>query len=240
MLQKNRLLNFKDKIIYQDDDWFMFSLDSVLLVNFVTIRLNDKKIIDFCSGNAPIPMLLTYKTKSSIIGIELQKPGYELGVRSITENDMASQIQLINDDVKNVKELFCEDSFDLILCNPPYFKNNDKKLIADTPIKSIARHEICLTLDDVLKCAKYLLKNGGTLSMVHRPERLIEIIDKMHFYGFEPKKVQFVYPKIGMEANTLLIEGVKGGKSGLKILPPLIVHEEDGSYTEKIRSYFQE
>ena len=126
MKVKNRLLNY-DMVIYQDDSWFKFSLDSVLLVNFLTINLGCKKIIDLASGNAPIPMLLSLRTKNKIDAIELQRCIYDLGIESIKENGLDNQINLVCGDIKNIKEYFCSDSYDLVLCNPPYFKAYDKK-----------------------------------------------------------------------------------------------------------------
>ena len=237
---KNRLLNYKDMFIYQNDEWFSFSLDSVLLADFVKINLNDKKIIDFCTGNAPIPMLLSYKTKNKIIGIELQPQIYELAIKSMKENNLQDKIEIINEDVKNLSKIYEWETFDIITCNPPYFKTKNNLLLNDNDIKTIARHEIDLTIDDILKQAKNLLKTGKKLVMVHRPERLIELIDNMKKHNFEPKRIKLCYPKEGKDANILLIEAVKNGKSGLTIEEPLIVHNQDGSYTKKIKKLFEE
>lgn len=238
MIVKNRLLNFGDNIIYQDADGFLFSLDSVLLANFVTIKLTDKKIIDLCSGNAPVLMLMSFRTNAQIFGVELQKEIYDMGVRSIVENGMSDQITLYNMDVKDIKSSFDASSFDVVTCNPPYFKVNDNRYVNNSDKKAIARHEIMISLEDVVKCSSFLLKNGGTFAMVHRPSRLMEIIDLMKKYQIEVKKMQFVYPKFGKECNIVLIEGVKNGKSGLKILEPLIVHEDNGNYTSEVRKMF--
>lgn len=237
MKVKNNLLNFKDKIIYQDTDFFAFSLDSLLLANFATIRFSDKKIMDFCTGNAPIPMFLTYRTRAHIYGMEIQDSVYSLGVESVNENDMADQIDLICDDVKNVYSIFDSDSFDLVLVNPPYFKVSKNSFINKNDVKSIARHEILIELEDILSSASYLLKSGGNFAMVHRPDRFLEILTLMKKYNLEPKKIRFVYPKDGEEANILLIEGSKNGKSGVKILPPLITYV-DGKYSKEIRDMF--
>ena len=235
---KNRLLNFDNMIIYQDNDCFLFSLDSVLLSNFVTIKLTDKKIIDLCTGNAPIPMLLSYRTKARLFGVEVQKKIFDLGFQSVKENGLDKQIELINYDAKDIDKLFDEESFDVVTCNPPYFKYKDNSLINDNMEKAIARHEVKIKLKDVVLKAKYLLKNGGTLAMIHRPERLMEIIYELKDNGFELKKMQFVYPKLGSEANMVLIEAVKNGRTGLKILNPLIVHDDKGNYTEFVRKMF--
>lgn len=233
MKVKNRLLD-TNLIIYQDDDWFKFSLDSVLLSKFVTINLRHKKIIDLATGNVPIPLLLTFRTKAIIYGVEYQECVYEMGKQSILENNMEEQIKLINADVRELKNKFNSDSFDVVTCNPPYFKTDNVSFFNDNDVKSLARHEVTLCLDDVLKNASYLLKSGGIFAMVHRTERFVEIIEKMKKYRLEPKSVQFIYPKIGRNSDLFLIEGIKNGKSGLKLLSPLVVHNKDNTYTEEI------
>ena len=238
MKVKNRLLNYDNMIIYQDNDYFLFSLDSVLLANFVTIKLTDKKIIDLCSGNAPIPMLMSFRTKARIFGVEVQKYIFDMGVDSVHENKLDKQIELINKDVKKIDQVFDAETFDVVTCNPPYFKYQASSLINSNKGKSIARHEVLITLEEIVKISSYLLKNGGTFAMVHRPERLIEIISLLQKYNIEPKKLQLVYPKEGKNANMLLIEGIKNGNSGLKILEPLIVHDVSGQYVPKIRKMF--
>ena len=225
-------------IIYQDNDYFLFSLDSVLLANFVTIKLSDKKIIDLCSGNGPVPMLMSFRTKARIFGVEIQKYIYDMGKDSIKENGLDRQIEFINADVKNVDSLFEAESFDVVTCNPPYFKYEENSLINEIVGKAIARHEVHIKLEDIIIKAKFLLKNGGTLALVHRPERLIEIINLMQNHGIEPKKIRLVYPKKDKNANMLLIEGVKNGKSGLKVEKALIVHDENGNYVDEIRKMF--
>lgn len=238
MIVRNRLLNFGDNIIYQDDDYFLFSLDSMLLANFVNIRLTDKKIIDLCSGNAPIPMLLSFRTKARIFGVELQENIYKMGLDSVTQNGMDKQITLINDDVNKVEKLFESGSFDIVTCNPPYFKYKEDSLININEGKAIARHEITLKLEDVIRNASYLLKNNGTFAIVHRPERLMEIINYMQKYNIEPKRLRMVYPKENKDANIILVEGVKNGRSGLKIEKPLIVYDNNNRYVVEVRKMF--
>ncbi len=238
MRVKNRLLNFHDMIIYQDNDYFLFSLDSVLLANFVTIKLTDREIMDLCSGNGPVPMLMSFRTKARIFGVEIQKYIYDMAVDSIKENNLSGQISFINEDVKNLDKLYESETFDVITCNPPYFKYQEDSLINQNEGKSIARHEVLVNLNEIITISSYLLRNGGTFAMVHRPERLIEIINLMQKNGIEPKKLQLVYPKKGKDANMLLIEGIKNGKSGLKILKPLVVHDDNGEYVLEIKKMF--
>ena len=238
MKVKNRLLDYKE-FIYQDDDWFKFSMDSVLLANFVTINKKVDKIIDFASGNAPIPMLLTYRTSAMIYGIEYQRCIYDLGIESIRVNNLERNIKLINGDIRNIREYFKAESFDVVTCNPPYFKKLDSSHLNDNEVKAIARHEITLNLEDVIKSASYILKNRGVFSMVHRTERMIEIIEVMKKYRLEPKRIQFIYPKSGSNSDLFLIEGVKNGNSGLKMLSPIFLHV-DGSdeYTDEVKKLF--
>ena len=235
----NRLLNYKDLKIVQNTDYFAFSLDSVLLSNFVTINKNTKKIIDFCTGNAPIPLILSTKTDAKLIGVELQKEVYELAKKSIEINKLENKVEILNMDIKDLTKKYETDTFDVITCNPPYFKVKETSNLNDNNIKTIARHEIHINLNDIFSLARKLLKNNGVISMVHRPERLIEIFTIMKENNIEPKKIQFVYPKMGSECNMILIEGSKDGNPGLKILPPLYVHDKNGKYLEEIEEMFQ-
>ena len=236
---KNRLLNYKDLVIMQNTDWFSFSLDSVLLPNFVTINKNIENIIDFCTGNAPIPIILSTKTNAKIYGVELQKEIYELAVKTIKLNNLENKIEIINDDIKNLSNYFETEFFDIITCNPPYFKYSKNSNINKNKIKTIARHEVYINLNIIFSIAKKILKNGGVIAMVHRPDRLIEIIETMKKNNIEPKKIQFIYPKENSECNAILIEGKKNGKPGLRILKPVYVHDEDGNYKEDIKKLFE-
>mgnify|MGYP003297364100 CR=1 FL=1 len=137
-----------------------------------------KHIIDLCCGNAPIPLFLTLKTDAKITGIEIQKEVYELAKESVELNNLSTQIELINDNINNISTKYETDTFDLITCNPPYFKHSENSITNDNMIKSIARHEIHMELEDVFKISKKLLKNGGSICMVHRTDRLMEIIEK--------------------------------------------------------------
>lgn len=240
MEEINRLLNYKDLKIVQNTDWFKFSIDSVLLSNFVKITKNTTNIIDFCTGNAPIPLILSTKTRANITGVEIQKDVYNLAKKSIKINNLKDRIEILNMDVKDIAQKYESDSFDLITCNPPYFKLKESSIINDNDIKSVARHEIYINLDDIFKVARKILKNNGTIAIVHRTDRLIDIIECMKKNNIEPKRLQLVYPKFNKESNIVLIEGAKNGKSSLKVLPPIYVHDEDGNYLEEIKKMFEE
>ena len=229
----------KNLQIYQDSEFFKFSLESVLLPNFVEIRLRDKKIIDLCSGNCPIPLILSNKTKLPIIGVEIQKEVYDLGIKSIKLNHKEDQITLLNEDVLNLNNIFSGDTFDLITVNPPYFKNLDTSLKNKNNVKTIARHENNLTLSKLLKISSYLLKENGNFYMVHRTERLIEILNELKKYNLTPKKLQFIYPNINKESKLFMIKATKGGKDGIKVVDGIYIHNEDGSYREEIKEIFK-
>lgn len=233
----NDLLNYNNLKIVQNTDWFNFSIDSVLLANFVNVS-NKQMIIDFCTGNAPIPLFLSTKIKSKIIGVELQREVCDLALKSVKINDLEDKIEIINEDVKNLSNIYETDTFDLITCNPPYFKVSEYTNINDDVIKAIARHEIHLNLDDIFKCAKKLLKNNGRIAMVHRTDRLIDIITIMKNNNIEPKRIQFIYPFEDSKSNLVLIEGAKNGGSGLIVEKNIIVHNNDGSYTDYVNDIF--
>lgn len=234
----NYLLGYENLKIYQDTDMFHFSLDSVLLPKFVTLNKNVDKILDIGTGNAVIPIILTTRTKANITGIEIQKKSYQLGLESIEYNHLQNQVSILNEDINEFAKKSESDQYDVITCNPPFFKIGEQSHLNDSEEKMIARHEICLTLEDVVRISRKLLKNNGVLALVHRPERLMDILTFMKNNNIEPKKIQFVYPKVDRNANIVLIEGSKNGNPGLKILPPLYTHEENGEYTKEIKSYF--
>ena len=235
----NYLLGYKDKYIVQNTQMFNFSLDSVLLPNFVTLNKNIKNILDIGCGNAPIPLILSTKTNALITGVEIQKDVYDLAVKSIKINNLENQINIINADINELYNKFETESFDVITCNPPFFKVSKQSNLNKSDYKTIARHEVKLNLDDIFKISKKLLKNNGYVAIVHRPERLLDILESMKKYNIEPKKIQFIYPKTNMESNILLVEGKKNGNKGLKILPPIYTHLENGEYTEQIKKYFE-
>ena len=240
MIVLNDLLEYKKYKIYQDTDMFCFSLDSILLANFVTINKKVKNILDIGCGNAPIPLVLSTKTNASIIGVEIQEDVYKLAYKSVKYNNCDNQIEIINADINKLYKKYESDSFDVITCNPPYFKTNDKTKQNLSEYKKIARHEIKLNLDEIFKISRKLLKNNGVVAIVHRPERLVEIFECMKKNNIEPKKIQFVYPKRGENCNLVLVEGSKNGKSGIKILEPLIVHKDSGEYTDEVKIMFKE
>lgn len=236
----NDLVGYKNLKIFQNNDWFKFSLESVLLPYFVIINKDTNNILDLCTGNAPIPLVLSTKTKAKIYGVEIQEDVYELGKKSVEINNLSNQIELINDDVKNLNNKFESDTFDIITCNPPYFKNIDTSKKNDDIHKIIARHEVNLTMEDIAKVVRKLLKNDGKFYLVHRTERFLELTNLLMSYNIMPKRVRFIYPKENTESNLFMLEAVKNGKYGLKLESPLYVHNNDGSYKDEILKMFNE
>ncbi|GLF84885.1 MULTISPECIES: tRNA1(Val) (adenine(37)-N6)-methyltransferase [Bacillus] len=226
----------EDMKIIQSKTVFAFSLDAVLLAKFAYVPIQKGEIIDLCTGNGIVPLLLSTRSKASITGVEIQERLFDMAKRSVEYNQLAHQIELIHGDLNDMPERYGNHKVDVITCNPPYFKTLFKDEINENEYLAIARHEIHCTLEDVIRVSSTLLKQGGKLAMVHRPGRLLEIVELMKKYRIEPKRIQFVYPKQGKEANTILVEGIKDGKPDLKILPPLFVYGEDQEYTDEIRT----
>lgn len=238
MEEINYVLGYDNLKIYQNTEMLKFSLDSVLLANFVNINPSTKKILDIGTGNAIIPLILSTKTKANITGIEIQDEVATLALKSVKINKLENQINIINDDINEYTSKSETEIYDIITCNPPFFKLNDNSILNESKYKQIARHEINLNLEKLIKVSKKLLKNNGKLAIVHRPKRLIEIIENMKQNNIEPKRICFIYPKINLESNILLIEGIKNGKPGIKILPPIYIHNLDNSYTDTVKKYF--
>lgn len=234
----NDLLGYKNLKIIQNDEWFVFSLDSVLLPNFVKINKSDKNILDIGTGNAPIPLILSTKTNATIYGVEIQKEIYEMGVESVKINS-CNNIKLINDDINNIYNYFNPEFFDIIVSNPPYFKFNDNSIINMHSQKALARHEITLDLDCLIRIASKYLKNNGKFAMIHRTERLTEVLSKLSEYKLEPKRVKLIFPKKDSESNLFLVEAVKNAKPGIKNLTHIIIHDDDGQYTNEVKKYFE-
>ena len=228
----NDILGYKNRKIYQDNECFSFSLDSVMLANFATVRLRDKNIVDLGCGNGVIPLIMSLRTDKNIIGVEIQEKMADMARRSVEINGLSDRINIINLNMKDFADGDYFECFDLITCNPPYFKVNDKNYFNESYEKMIARHEIEINLEDLLVVARKLLKNNGNFAIVHRPERLMEILFEFRKNHIEPKRIQFVYENINKGSTLVLVEGQKNGNEGLKIENPIVMYNDDGSMTE--------
>lgn len=231
-------LQIKGYKIIQDDRYFCFGMDAVLLSDFVRGK-KLAKILDMGTGTGIIPILLEAKGKgSSFVGLEIQEESVSLARRSVSLNGLEDRIQIVHGDIKEASKLLKQNVFDIVTCNPPYM-TNQHGFTNTEKAKSIARHEILCTLDDVVREGAKLVKERGSFYFVHRPFRLAEIIGKLLQYRLEPKRMRLVYPFIDREPNMVLIEAIKGGNSMIKVEPPLIVYEKDGKYTKEILNIYQ-
>jgi len=248
--------------IYQDKDSFNFGIDAVLLANFALREGSQAsppqliRICDFCTGALPIPLIMYAKRKKFLsenvkfTAFEIDETQVELCNKSIEYNktnvedakNIDEDIEVINDDIKNIfndreKYKSMYETFDMITCNPPYIKVgsgitnlNDKKIVA--------RHEVLITFEEICKAASLILKSNKKFYIVHHSERFTELSAILKSNSFEIKKVQFIYPNIDKSSTLCLIEAVKNAKSGIKVLEPIIVFENDGSYTKKIEKIY--
>ncbi len=231
-------LQYKGLKIIQNTKTFCFGIDAVLLANFASEMKRKDVVVDLCTGNGVIAILVAGKTSAKkIIGVEIQKEVAEMATRSINLNDLQDRVEIINEDLNNLKDKIGAGSVDTVTVNPPY-KRKGSGIINDENALTIARHEIYCTLEDVIKEASRILKTNGSFYMVHRPERLVDIFCLMRENKIEPKRIRFVHPSQEKPANLVLIEGTKDGKSFLKFENSLYVYK-DGKYTQDIYKIYE-
>ncbi|MFA6661693.1 MAG: tRNA1(Val) (adenine(37)-N6)-methyltransferase [Bacilli bacterium] len=235
----HELLGYKNIKIIQNSDMFSFSGDSMLLAYFINTYKKLANIIDLGCGNGPIPLYLTLKTKAKIIGVEIQTAVSDMASRSVELNGLTEQIKIINADIKNIYKQVGANKFDVVVCNPPYFKYKPSSNINKNDYLTIARHEVKITLEDIVAESNKLLLDGGSLCMIHRVDRLAEIISVLDKYNFAIKRMQFVYPKQdSTEALQVLIEAKNNAKCGMKVLKPFYMYDINGEYTKEALTVF--
>jgi len=218
--------------IIQASDSYRFSVDSILLINFIKLK-NYEKIVDLGTGSGIIPLLLFGKRKGlSIYGIEIQKDLADMARRSVELNELQNNITIIQEDFRNLKNIFKNQQFDVVLSNPPYISMGQGK-INPSSSRAIARHEIKGDLEDIISVSNYLLKNKGRIYLIYRSAKLIKLIIALKKYGFEPKIIKFIHPRPGENANLVLLEGIKSGKEELKIEDPIFIYSNKKMETNK-------
>lgn len=226
-------LHRKGYKIIQHPKRFCFGMDAILLTGFAEVG-EEQNVLDLGTGTGIIPILLEAKTKGRhFIGLEIQEDSVEMAKRSVSLNGLDEKVSIVQGDIKEATQLFNPSSFDVITSNPPYM-NSGKGLTNDSTPKAIARHEILCSLEDVIKAASTLVKVSGSFFMVHRPHRLVDIMDLLRKYHLEPKRMRMVHPFIDKEPNMVLIQAIRRGKPMLKVEPPLIVYQDVGVYTDEI------
>lgn len=231
-------LQFGNLKIIQNKRGFCFGMDSILLSDFAKGIKEGAKVVDLGTGTGIIATLLCGKTNlREIIGIEKQKEVYEMAQKSIQLNQLENRFKIIHKDIMEVNEILEKNIFDAIVTNPPY-KKKGTGLENEEEKKIIARHETTATLEDFIKISKDLLKDKGEFYMVHRPERLVDIVNSMRKYKIEPKILRFVYTNQESEPKLMLIKGIKNAKPFLKIQNNLYIYDENGKYTEEINKIY--
>ncbi|EGQ1614052.1 tRNA1(Val) (adenine(37)-N6)-methyltransferase [Staphylococcus pseudintermedius] len=239
MLQPGERLDYlirEDLRIIQNDAVFSFSTDALLLGHFTEVRKRDR-ILDMCAGNGVIPLLLSDKGNNVITGVEIQPQLVNMAVRSVQYNHLEDRITMVEMDINALIQAYSPAQFDLITCNPPYFKANQTNQ-HQLEAHKIARHEIYCTLDDCLRVSNHLLKEGGRVVMVHRAERMLDLFESMRHYRIEPKRLHMIFSKPGKAAQTIVVEGRKGGRQGLDIASPFYIYDEQGDYTPEMKEIY--
>lgn len=219
-------LQLKGYEIIQDPERFCFGIDAVMLSDFAKIK-KDETVLDLGTGTGILPILLAAKTQGKhFTGLEIQEESADMALRSVEHNRLQDKIDIVTGDIKEAAEIFKPAFFDVIVTNPPYMLEQHG-LQNPQDAKAIARHEVLCTLDDILReSGKLLQESKGRFYMIHKPFRLAEILVKMNSYKIEPKRLQFIHPYVDKEPAMVLIEGIKGGKSRVKIEPPVIMYTD--------------
>lgn len=224
--------------VIQSETEFCFSLDAVLLAHFTSVR-PDSRVVDLGTGTGVIAFLLAARGAAQVSGIEFSPSMAEMANRSVLLNKLEDKVKIIHGDLCKVKELLPAGEYDLVVSNPPY-RPVGGGFISPNDRVAMAKHEVTATLQDVVKAAQYLVKSKGRFAMVHLPERMSEILVAMTQANIEPKRLQLVHSGLDKKPKMLLVEGIRGGKPGLEVLPPLIVYKTDGSYSDEIQKYYKE
>lgn len=225
--------------VIQSPQVFSFSIDAILLGRFVQVPIQKGNILDLCTGNGVIPLLLTTRSKAKIVGIEIQAKLADMAKRNATLNQLDQQIDIIKADLNEMPPSIQKSFYDVVTCNPPYFETITKEERNQNEHLAIARHEIYCSLEDVIRVSSQYVKQKGKVAVVHRPERLTDIMSSMRSYRIEPKRIQFIHPNAQKEANMVLVEGIKDGKAGVVCLPPLVVYNEQGEYTKSFSEVYE-
>lgn len=231
-------LGCKGYRVIQNPEVFCFGVDAVLLAHYAKVTRPNQKILDIGTGTGIIPILMhgTYE-RGCYTGIDIQEEMIEMAMRTVKLNQIEKDVRMMCVDIKSYKEHFSSDQFDIITCNPPYMKGVCG-LKNEHLSKTIARHEVACTLEDIVKASSYMLKDRGKLYMIHRPHRLVDIMNLMRENKVEPKAMRMIYPKRDKEPTMVLIQGVRNGKPELRVEKPLIMYKKDGSYTEEIHQIY--
>lgn len=223
--------------LIQKKDAFRFGVDAVLLSYFANVKTNHR-VIDLCSGTGIIPFLLIGKyNPKEVMAMEIQSDMADMANRSAMLNSLEDRVKIYNKDLRDIEFLKSVGRFDVLTVNPPY-KLNNSGILNPSDKLAIARHEVMCTLEDVIKASRTLLKDNGRMYMVHRPERLADIMVLMRKYKIEPKRIRMVHPNTKKAPNIVLIEGQRDGGQFLKWEEPLYVYNDNGGYSDEINKIY--
>lgn len=223
--------------VIQKKEGFRFGVDAVLLANFAHVKRGNR-VIDLCSGTGIIPFIIAGKTEAAdIVGIEIQNEMSEMAQRSVKFNKLEDKMNFLCEDLTNLKALKKLSKGDVVTVNPPYKLSNSGIVNPDDKM-AIARHEICCTLEDVIIACRILLKDNKRMYMVHRPDRIADIITLMRKHKIEPKRIQMIHPNTKKAPNIVLIEGQRDGGAFLKWEPPIYVYNDEGGYSDQIKKIY--
>lgn len=229
-------LGIKNYKVIQDKRGFCFGSDAVLLSRFTAQTLKKGvRMLDMCSGTGIVAVLVKGLAQPGMIDtIELVPQVAEMAERTMKLNGLENEIRVNCGNLKDAPQIFGKRSFDVITCNPPYM-NAGGGIVNPKDLLAVARHEIECTLDDIIRVSKSLLKPCGKLYMVHRADRMCDVIDTMRKYRIEPKRLRIVYPSLESAASLILVEGAENGKPQLKLEPPLLMYDENGNYLQSLK-----
>lgn len=226
-------LQCRGLMLIQDPSRFCFGVDAVLLAHFALVHAGDR-VMDLCSGNGIIPVLLSGISEGEhFTGLEIQPENVDMAVRSVNYNHLNDRVDMIQGDVREAAEMFPAASFHVVTCNPPYMPAGGGLKNEYGP-RVIARHEVMCTWEDVVSSAAKLLRPGGRFYAVHKPFRLPELMRTMEEHGIEPKRLRFVHPYADKEPGMVLLGGVRGGKPMCRVEPPLIIYSAPHQYTDEV------
>jgi tRNA1(Val) A37 N6-methylase TrmN6 len=223
--------------IIQSEEVFSFSLDAILLARFCSMPPRGK-VLDLCTGNGVVPLLLTTRSKAAEIwGVEIQERLADMAVRNVQLNELEGRLHMIHGDLRTIHHSLGHGQFDLVTVNPPYLPVPAGEQNINVHVAA-ARHEVHCTLEDVLAASAKQVRAGGKFAMVHRPARLVDILTLMRQYRLEPKRIRFVHARANEEAMMVLIEGAKDGKAEVRTLPPFIVYNEQDEYCRELMEIY--
>jgi len=232
---------FDGKIrVIQEKNGYRFSVDAILLAGFVWLRRGEG-VIDLGTGVGIIPLILGKRGEGAeqIVGVEIQKNLTDLAKKNVLINELEGLIHIYQGDIRNIDDLFPPSTFDVVVTNPPYYRISSGRINPYSP-KAIARHEVTSTIDDVLRAARYLLKEGGRIFIIFPAQRAVTLLDSMRNTLLEPKRLRWVYSREGEEAKFVLTEAYKGGSEGVEVMPPFFVYSHDGEYSSEMKTLYSD